>query len=262
MAKVIGILSLKGGVGKTSSVVSLGAAMADLGKKVLLVDANLSAPNLGLHLNVVDPEKTLHDVLKGEANITETIVNLDNFDLIPASIFNKSKLNALKLRDKLNFLKDRYDYILIDSSPSLTEETLAAILASDEILVVTTPDVPTLSMTIKAIKVAKQRGTPIIGMIVNKVHDKNFEIPIREVEKSAGVPVMAVIPHDVGVLKALSDFEPYTHDNNSRGSTEYKKLAAALMGQKYKSFSFREMLGLTPSLQDVNRVAFYTSVFQ
>jgi len=262
MAKVIGILSLKGGVGKTSSVVSLGSAMADLGKRVLLVDANLSAPNLGLHLNVIDPEKTLHNVLKGDANISETIVNLEDFDLIPASIFNKSKLNAMKLRDKLNFLKDKYDYIIIDSSPSLTEETLATILASDEILVVTTPDVPTLSMTIKAIKVAKQRGTPIIGMIVNKVHDKNFEIPIREVEASAGVPVMAVIPHDVKFLKALSEFEPYTKENNSRGSIEYKKLAAALMGQKYKVFSFREMFGLTPSLQDVNRVAFYTSVFQ
>ncbi len=263
MGKTIGILSLKGGVGKTSSVVSLGASMAGFGKKVLLVDGNLSAPNLGLHLNIVDPEKTLHDVLMGEANITETVINMDNFDVIPASIFSKGKINPLKLRDKLNYLKKYYDYILIDSSPSLNEETLASILASDEVLVVTTPDVPTLSMTVKAVKVAKQRGTPIIGIIVNKVHDKNFEISLRDVEKTAGVPVMAVIPHDVNVLRALSEFEPYTTQySNSRGSEEYKKLAATLLGEKYQKFSLRDFFGLTPSLQDVNRLSFYNSVFE
>lgn len=262
MGKTIGILSLKGGVGKTSSVVSLGASMAGFGKKVLLVDGNLSAPNLGLHLNIIDPEKTLHHVLTGDANITETVVNMDNFDVIPASVFSKAKINPLKLRDKLNYLKKYYDYIIIDSSPSLNEETLASILASDEILVVTTPDVPTLSMTVKAVKVAKQRGTPIIGIIVNKVHDKNFEIPIRDVEKTAGVPVMAVIPHDLNVLRAQSEFEPYTTYSNSRGSEEYKKLAATLLGEKYQKFSLRDFFGLTPNLQDVNRLSFYNSVFE
>ena len=63
MGEVIGMISLKGGVGKTSSVVALGAAIAELGKKVLLVDGNLSAPNLGLHLNVIDPDATIHHVL-------------------------------------------------------------------------------------------------------------------------------------------------------------------------------------------------------
>ena len=262
MGKTIGILSLKGGVGKTSSVVSLGASMADFGKKVLLVDGNLSAPNLGLHLNIVDPEKTLHHVLMGEANITEAVINMDNFDVIPASIFSKGKINPLKLRDKLNYLKKYYDYIIIDSSPSLNEETLASILASDEVLVVTTPDLPTLSMTVKAVKVAKQRGTPIIGIIVNKVYDKSFEISLREVEKTAGVPVMAVIPHDLNVLRAQSEFEPYTTYSNSRGAEEYKKLAATLLGEKYQKFSLRGFFGMTPSLQEVNRLSFYKSVFE
>ena len=57
MGKIIGVLSLKGGVGKTSSVVSLGAALSHFGKRVLLVDANFSTPNLGIHLDVVNPEK-------------------------------------------------------------------------------------------------------------------------------------------------------------------------------------------------------------
>ena len=63
--KTIGVISIKGGVGKTSTVVSLGASMAALGKKVLLVDGNLSAPNLGMHIGL-DTKKGVHDVLAGK----------------------------------------------------------------------------------------------------------------------------------------------------------------------------------------------------
>ena len=70
MGKVIGIVSLKGGVGKTSVVTALGAAISEFNKKVLLVDANFSAPNLGLHLNIINPEVTIHDVLDRVSNVS------------------------------------------------------------------------------------------------------------------------------------------------------------------------------------------------
>ena len=62
MAKTIGIISIKGGVGKTTSTVNIGAALAELGKKVLLVDADYTSPNLALHFGVVAPQKTLQHV--------------------------------------------------------------------------------------------------------------------------------------------------------------------------------------------------------
>lgn len=262
VAKTIGILSLKGGVGKTSSVVALGDAISGFGKKVLLVDGNLSAPNLGTHLNIREPKISLHHVLRGEANATDALHNLGDFDVLPSSLFSKTKTSPLKLKDKLNHLRNFYDFIIIDSSPSMSEETLAVMIASDELIVVTTPDLPTLNMTIKAVKVAKQRGNPIMGMIVNKVHDKKFEVPTAYIEKSAGVPVMAVIPQDVNMLKALSEYVPYTkYKSSSVGSKEYKKLAAVLVGEKYKPFSVRGLFRMTPKLQDVNRELFYERVF-
>ena len=157
MNKVIGIVSLKGGVGKTSAVVSLGSALASIGKKVLLVDANLTAPNVSLYFNFLHPKQTLHHVLDNSANTHEAIYSLGLMDILPADIFNKKLVNPLKLRDKLKYVKKKYDVILIDSSPSLDEETLAVLLASDEIFVITTPDHPTLSTTLKAINLAKQR---------------------------------------------------------------------------------------------------------
>ena len=265
MGKTIGIVSLKGGVGKTSVVVSLGSALSEFGKKVLLIDGNLSSPALGLHLNIIDPEKTLHHVLSRIVNPREAIYeHEEGFHIMPASIFERIEVNPLKLRDKIKGLKRSYDIILIDSSPSLNEETLAVILASDEILVVTTPDHPTLSATIKAIKLAKQRGTPISGLILNKVHNKNFEISLEDIEETLEVPVLAVIPYDVNVLKSLSNMESYTtFKPKSKGSIEYKKLAGVLVGQKYKQTRLRDFFKkITPKKQEINREIFYNRIFK
>jgi len=264
MGKVIGVVSLKGGVGKTSVVAALGAAIAGFGKKVLLVDANFSAPNLGLHLDLIDPEVSLQDVLSRKANINQAVYKLDNFDVVPSSIVYRSEFNILKLKDKINILKKRYDVILIDSSPSLNEETLAVILASDGLLVVTTPDYPTLGMTMKSVKTARQRGTPINGLIINKVYKKDFELSLDDVERTAEVPVMAMIPHDVGVLKALSEFTPSTvHNPKSEGSQEYQRLAASLIGEECKPLKMKKFFRwITPKKQDINRAIFYKQVFK
>jgi len=161
-------------------------------------------------------------------------------------------------------LMPRFDYILVDSSPTLGDETLAVMLASDEIFVVTTPDHPTMSTTLKSVKLAKQRGTPITGLVINKVHNKNFEIPTGHVEDTAEVPVMAVIPHDVNVLRALSEFTPSTsYRPNSNGSVEFRKLAATLVGEKYEPFRVKRMFGwVNPPREEINRVIFYKSVFE
>src|SRR3989344_525574 len=267
MGKTIGILSLKGGVGKTSSVVALGAAIAGFGKRVLLVDGNFSSPCLGLHLNIIDPEVSIHHVLNDTANINDSIYevdNIDNLDIIPASIFHKININPLSLRNKIKNKKKNYDYIIIDSSPSLNEETLGVMVASDEILIVTTPDHPTLISTIKAVKLAKQRGTPINGLILNKVHNKNFEISIKDIEELSEVPVMAVIPYDINILKAVSELRPYTeYKPKSEGSIEYKKLAATLIGEKYKPLGLMDLIRkLNLKKQDVNREIFYQRVFK
>jgi septum site-determining protein MinD len=262
MGKTIGILSLKGGVGKTSSAVALADAISKFGKKVLVVDANFSAPNLGLHLNVINPEVTLHHVLSRKARIIDSIQNVGSFDIIPSSMFEKFEISPLRLKEHLSAIKRDYDYIILDSSPALNEETLASMFASDEILIVTTPDYPTLGTTLKAIKIAKQRGTPINGLILNKVHNRNFEISLADIEKTAEVPVMAVIPHDVNVLRALANFTPSTSFSpKSEGSHEYMKLAATLIGEKYNPFRFRDLFRVNPKVQEINREIFYESVF-
>ncbi len=262
MGITIGVLSLKGGVGKTSVVSSLGDVLSGFEKKVLLIDGNVSAPNLGLHLNIIDPEVTIHHVLMRKLNASKAIYKLENFDVLPASITERPT-NLLKLRNRIRGLKKNYDIILIDSPPALNEEALGVILASDKLLFVTTPDYPALRTTLKTIRIAKQRGLPVIGLILNKVHSKDFEINIEDIENITKVPVMAVIPHDINILKALSKFIPSTeYKPKSNASNEYKKLAATLIGEKYKAPKFKDFFMRTPKRHEINREVYYERIFK
>lgn len=259
MTKTIGIISIKGGVGKTSIASSLGASLAnDFGKKVLVVDANFSAPNLGLHLGLINPDVTLHHVLSDKANPADAVYESEHgFHIIPGALIFK-EVNPFKLKSKLKSLKKYYDVILIDSSPTLNHEILATMIASDELYVVTTPDHVTLSTTLRAIRLAKEKKTPIAGLILNKVYGKNFEIGLKEIEKVCNSKVLAVIPHELEVLEALSKSTPASIHKNSGSSIELKKLAGALIGEEYQEKGFlaglkRALLG--PSIADMNRLA-------
>jgi len=204
MGKTIGVISIKGGVGKTTISASLASDLVNhYGKKVLLVDANYSSPNLGLHMDIVEPEKTIHDVLARKAGIRGAIHDRYGVHVIPGSYVYEGKLNYLQLKDKLKKVKNDYDFTIIDSSPSLNEEVLSTILASDNLFVVTTPDYPTLSCSLRAAKLAKQRGRPISGIIMNKIRDPLYELTLREIEETVGIPVVSRIPDDKSNTRAL-----------------------------------------------------------
>lgn len=258
--RIIGVVSIKGGVGKTSSVSNLGAALAkEYGKKVLVVDANFTAPNLGLHLGLIEPKLTLHDVFLNKAGINDAIYQHDaGFHLIPGAYMSR-KINPFKLKQKISFLKNHYDIILLDSSPNLNEEMLSTIIASDEILVVTSPDYPTLSTTLRAVSIARRKKTPITGLILNKVRNKKFELSIDDIEGAAQVPVLSVLPDDIKVQEAIANTAPVVlYNPKSRAAVEYKKLAASLIGEKYKEtnmfLKIRSFIKKDVSKDKVNRL--------
>ena len=233
--KVFGIISIKGGTGKTSLVSNLGTALAEeFDRKVLMIDANFSAPTLGLHFGLIDPETTIHDVLMDKVNPSGAVYEVTkNLHIIPASLKGR-RINPFALKEKVGRLKKSYDVILIDSSPNLDEEILSRMIASDQLLVVTNPDHPTLSTTLRAVKIAKEKQTPITGIIINKVRNKKFELSLEEIEKASGVPVIAVIRDDVRIQEGLAHNTPIViYKQRSAPSIEIKKLAASLINERY-----------------------------
>ncbi|MDD5331412.1 MAG: AAA family ATPase [Candidatus Nanoarchaeia archaeon] len=267
MTKTIGVISIKGGVGKTSTVVSLGAALAkDCNQRVLIVDANFSAPNLGAHLGLNDPQGTIHDVLNDKLDIKDVVHEHEasGLHVIPATLLARRIKDPFALKKKLNQIKKYYDYILIDSSPSLNEEIVSTLVAADEIFVVTTPDVPTLNCTLKTIKIAKQKNVPITGLILNKVRGKNFELKLEEIEKSVGIPVIAVLREHDDALKAVASNVPLTiFREKNPVSIEYKKLASAITGKQYSDprlhMKIKEIFSKKAEKQAVNRHILYYS---
>ncbi|MDD5253929.1 MAG: MinD/ParA family protein [Candidatus Nanoarchaeia archaeon] len=267
MTKVIGVISIKGGVGKTSTVISLGASLAkDFNQRVLIVDANFSAPNLGHHLGLIEPEKTIQDVISDKADIKDVIHEHEESGLhiIPAAMIARKVQDPFALKKKLNSIKKYYDYILIDSSPALNEEIVSAMTASDELFVVTTPDHPTLSCTLKAIKVAQQKNVPITGIILNKVRNKTYELSVDEIEKAAGIPVIASIKEHHYAVEAVAHQSPITtFREKSPISIEYKKLAAAMTGQHYMDPRFHarvvDSFRKTQPKEVINRHVLYYS---
>ncbi len=166
------------------------------------------------------------------------------------------KVNPFKLKEKIAKLKKEYDIILLDSSPTLNEEILATMIASDELFVVTTPDHVTLNNTLRAVRLAKQRNTPISGLILNKVYNKKFEMTLPEIEEIADCKVLAVLPHEVNILEALSQKIPSPLHKQTESTIEYRKLGAALIGEDYKDTRlkslFSRILGRMPK-QELNR---------
>lgn len=235
-AKIIGFISIKGGVGKTTTVANLGFVLArDFKKKVLVVDGNFSGPNLALHFGFTKPEKTIHDVLTGGLPLHKAIYeHSSGLHILPGSLFSTGKIDPGKFHQYIASLRSHYDVILLDSSPALNHEMLATIMASDELFVITTPDYVTLASTLHAIGVARQKRTYISGIILNKVRGKTFEVDMGAVQDATKVPVVSVLYDDESVLRALAKCKPVSFFKGSNDvSVEYKKLAAALIGERY-----------------------------
>ncbi len=266
MPKTIGIISIKGGVGKTIIAASLATDLANhFQKKVLLIDANYSAPNLGLHMDIIQPEKTIHDVLANKARLKSAVHTRFGVDVIPGSYIFQTQFNPLKLRDKIRALKNEYDFVIIDSSPSLNEEILSTILASDNLFVVSTPDYPTISCSLKAARLAKQRGRPISGLIINKVRDPGYELSLKEIEESIEIPVVAKIPDDKIAIRSIFTRIPIPiYKRKSKFAKEISNLSAAITNKKEKH-SFLRLIFQNFKQEQVNRQilkeSFYTSYF-
>jgi len=239
LTRVIGIVSGKGGVGKTTLVANLGAALAaEYKMNVTIVDCNISTSHLGLSLGMYYSPVTINKVLAGEAKIDDSIYeHFTGMKIIPASLSLKDLygVDVFGLKNAIRDLHGKTDIILLDAAPGLGREALSAIRASDELLFVTTPFIPAVMDIVKMRRIVDEMNVKINGIVLNMVKKERYELSKDDVEKLTEIPVISVIPDDKNVPRSLSAKAPAVIlYPNSPASRELKSLAAMLIGEYYE----------------------------
>lgn len=232
MTRVIGVVSGKGGVGKSTIVSNLAYTLTELGQDVIAVDSNLTTPHLGLHFGLHLVPKTLHDVLKDEEKISNVIYpHPYGFKVIPASM-NVSALRNVdpdKLPKVVSSLQGRSDMVLLDCAPGLGKEAVSGIQAADEILLVANPDLPSVADALKTLKLAESLNKKVLGVVLNRVRGKSHELTREDIESMLEVPVLVEIPEDSKVAESIAAKQPLVdYSPSSSAAVGIRKLAYAL----------------------------------
>ena len=235
MAKIISVISGKGGVGKTTTVSNLGAALVSKGKEVIVIDGNVTTPNLSLHLGIPFYPLTLHDVLKKKIPITSAIYeHPSGLKIIPASLSVDAMkgVSMEKMENALWSLLGSADIILVDSAAGLGREAMSSMNLADELIVVTNPDLPAVTDALKTIKMAEQNGTKVMGVVVNRFSGKKHEMKINEIRSMLNSPILSVVPEDSAIPKSIHHKKPVVHHRpNSEASKAFFRLASMVAGE-------------------------------
>ncbi len=246
MKKIIVITSGKGGVGKTTTAINLGAAFNHFGKNTLIVDGNLSTPNVGIHLGSPEVPVNLNHVLLKKADMYEAVYEHDSgLKVIPSSISIKDLkiTKPEKLKDFKKDFKELADYIIVDSAAGLGNEVISVMELADELIVVTNPEMPAITDALKAVKMAEQMKKSILGVVITKVRKDDIEMQPDAVKDMLEIPILGMIPYDLTVSKSLNlrDAVVHTHPK-SNPARAYKEIAAKILNIDYDSDTDKEKI--------------------
>ena len=252
MGKMISLVNQKGGVGKTTTSINLSASLAYLGKKVLLVDLDPQGNSTtGIGINKGEVDKTIYEVLIGDCSIEDAIIHTDykKLDLLAASIelsgletdffeIAKEEPNFAKgaqLKNKVDSLRDKYDYIIVDCPPTLSILTINALTASNSVIIpvqcefLALEGIMQLLSTIKRAKEKLNPGLEVEGVLLTMLDTRanlGFEV-VEEVRKYFKERVYnTIIPRLVRLAECPSHGKPIlAYDPKCRATDAYINLA-------------------------------------
>lgn len=250
MGRVIALANQKGGVGKTTTSINLGACLAKLGKKVLLIDADAQGnATSGLGIRKADIKADVYDVLVNEVPMTDVIIHTSrkNLDIVPATIqlsgaeieLTSQMAREKRLADAVTPIRDTYDYILIDCPPSLGMLTINAFTACDTILIPVQSEyyaLEGLSQLLNTIQLVQKHFNPnlkIEGVLLTML-DARTNLGngvVEEVKRFFKDKVyQTIIPRNVRLSEAPSHgMSIIDYDPSSRGAKEYMALAKEVL---------------------------------
>lgn len=250
MSRIIVTTSGKGGVGKTTVTANLGMALARLGRKVALVDADFGLRNLDLLLGLENRVVyTAVEVFTGQCRLEQALVRdkrEPGLVLLPAAQNRtKESVSPEQMQQMVSTLTESYNYILIDCPAGIEMGFKNAIAGAQEALIVTTPEIAAVRDADRVVGLLEAQGIKNIHLIVNRLRPAMVQVndmmSVQDVQEILAIPLIGVVPEDERVIVSTNRGEPLVlAENPSLAGTAFDNIARRLEGQKV------EFLNLQP----------------
>lgn len=254
MGRIIAIANQKGGVGKTTTSINLSACLAELGKKVLVIDLDPQGNTTsGFGIDKEEMENTVYELMLGECSIRESMTQVENIEhlsLIPSNVnLAGAEIELLGINEKeyilknaVDYIRDDYDFIIIDCPPSLNMLTVNAMTTADSILVPIQFEYYALegiSQLIHTIDLVQERLNPNLKIdgVVFTMYDARTNLSsdvVDTVKENLNATVyQTIIPRNVRLAEAPSHGLPINlYDAKSSGAESYRNLAKEIIERK------------------------------
>lgn len=238
-AEVVVVTSGKGGVGKTTTTATLGAALALRGKRTLVIDADIGLRNLdvilGLENRIV---YNLVDVAREACKPTQATIKSkksNNLYLLPASqTDDKDVITEEDMRKVLTLFKREFHYILVDSPAGIEQGFRNACAGADRAVVVTTPEVSAIRDADRVIGLLNSKGIEPL-LLINRLDPdlvrKGDMISISDVQDILGIELLGVVERDDTIIVAANNGEPVVYNQKSKAGQSFDRIAGRLTGE-------------------------------
>jgi septum site-determining protein MinD len=260
MGEVIVITSGKGGVGKTTTTANLGTGFALLGKKVVLIDADIGLRNLdvvmGLENRIV---YDLVDVTEGNCRLKQALIRDKRYEtlyLLPAAqTRDKSAVSPDQMQKLCKDLAQDFDYVLIDCPAGIEQGFKNAIAGADSAVIVTTPEVSAVRDADRIVGLLEAEGKSNTRLIVNRLRPAMVKrgdmMDIDDIVEILAVDLLGVIPEDEYIVISTNRGEPAVVNPASAASTAYKNIVRRIMGEDVPLMSMERELGFFGRLKKI-----------
>ncbi|WP_253736250.1 MinD/ParA family ATP-binding protein [Halohasta salina] len=229
--RVLAVAGAKGGVGKTTTAVNLGVALADAGETVAIVEMDLAMANIVDFLQF-EPERTLHDVLAGTVTTTKALYAIEErLHVLPAGteLADFNAINVAALAPVVRSLRPAYDWIILDTAAGVSPETIYPLRLADEVLIVSTPRVASIRDAKKTIELAERVNGTVGGVVFVRAGTGQAPPPER-LSGFLGADLIGSVPDDPAVAEAQDMSQPVaSYDPDSPAAEAYGRIADSLI---------------------------------
>jgi len=240
--RVIVITSGKGGVGKTTSTANIGTALAKNGARVAMIDTDIGLRNLDLLMGLENRiVYTLIDYLQEKCKLNQALIkdkkNPNLALLAAAQTCDKSAVTAEQMKAVCDELKEKFDYVLVDSPAGIEQGFQNAIAGANEAIIITTPEMSAVRDADRIIGLLEANEEILnYKLILNRVRPQmiqaNDMLSVTDVTDILSVNLLGVIPEDENIIISTNRGEPIVNMEESKAGTAYNNIAKRILGEE------------------------------